>query len=714
MASTIDAYGQKAIGVPHGLTQRVAEFVSAQQRQLILFAPVALAGGIGLWFALPFNGQRQAALIAGLALALLGLAASGFARRLIVVLGLLLALGVGAAEFRSAQVAAPRLHHRLTPFDTSGTVLAVRPQQGGARQSILLLRDATAVDPAVTVRLSLHTPPPGWLRPGARIAGLASLGPPPAPAVPGGYDPGRRAWFEGVSATGRFFGDIRLLAPAPGGPPPLAAIRARGSAATMQALGGDAGAIAVALIYGEQGHIRPDLLEAMRTAGLAHILTVSGFHIAVVVGGVLLLLRRLLALWPWLALRFSVTRIAAVGAGVAGTLYMLLSGADLPAVRATIAAWVVLGALMLGRDPLSLRLIGFAALLILLARPEALLNPSFQLSFAAVTALAALAASELGAQLRAHREDGPLRRLGRHVAALVMTGLVVELALTPIVLAHFGRAGVYGLFANLLAIPLTGLIIMPLLGLWLALSLIGLGPLVAPPLRWSLNALAGIGETVAGWPGASVQLAAMPMPALLVMLAGGLLIALLTGRARWLGLQLVLAGALAALLAPRPNLFISADGRQVAVVADGRLHTLRGHRDGFLIHSWSEQAAAAPTARLSDLPGARCAEFGCEVALPGLRLLALTDDLPADISRRCARADLVTAPLVLHSPCAPRGRKLDKAALRLEGAVAIRTVTGRFDSVARRAGDQPWSPSALPGLRPRLLGGMEWTGVISE
>jgi competence protein ComEC len=714
VASSIGAIGQKAIDTPHGWRALAGAWIAAQQRQLILFAPVAFAGGIALWFALPFNGQRQAALLLALAVALSGLGARGLVRRLTIALGLLLALGIGAAEFRSASVAAPRLHHRLTPFETSGTVLAVRPHLGGARHSVLLRRDATPVDPPVIVRLSMNSAPPGWLRPGARISALASLGPPATPALPGAYDPGRRAWFEGVSATGRIFAEPRLTAPAPGGPPPLAAVRTTAGEAMQKALGGDAGAIAVALVFGEQGHIRPELLEAMRTAGLAHILTVSGFHIAVVVGGMLFLLRRLLALWPWLALRASVTRIAAVGAGVSGTLYMLLSGADLPAIRAAIAAWVVLGALMLGRDPLSLRLIGFAALLILLARPEALLNPGFQLSFAAVTALAALAASPLGARLRRRAEDGPLQRLARHGAALFLTGLAVELALAPIVLAHFGRAGIYGLLANLAAIPLTGLVIMPLLGLWLAFSAFGLGPLVAPPLIRSLDALAGIGEAVADWPGAAVHLAAMPWTALLPMLAGGLRSALLAGRARWLGAPLVLAGAVAALLAPRPDLFISADGRQVAVVSDGRLHMLRGHREGFLVGNWSEQAAASPSARLSDLPGARCSAEACELSLNGLKLLALKDELRADAARMCARAHVVTAPFVIHGPCAPRWLKLDKAALRLEGAVSIRSATRRFDSVAKRSGDHSWSPSALPGQRPRLLGGMEWTGVIAE
>jgi competence protein ComEC len=547
------------------------------------------------------------------------------------------------------------------------------------------------------------------------------LGPVPGPALPGAHDPARTAWFEGISATGRALGPPILLAPAPPQRYPLAQARQSLATAIRDSLGGDAGAIAVALTVGDQGGIRPALLESMRVAGLAHILTVSGFHIGVAVGGLLFLVRRLLALWPWLALRTSVTRIAALLAGLGGTAYAILSGAEPPAVRAAIATWVVLAALVLGRDPLAPRLIAFAALLILLVRPESLVSPSFQLSFAAVTGLAILARSRLGDWLRPTADDGLLQRLARALAALIVAGLVAELLLTPIALHHFGRAGAYGVIANILAVPLTGFLIMPLLGAWLLLAPLGAGALVERPLILSLEALAGIGETVARWPGATLTLPAMPLPALLLLLAGALLLLLLAGRLRWAGLPLLAAGALLALLAPRPDILISGDGRQVGVVADGRLHLLRGHREGYLIGNWSEQAAATPDVRLSDLDGARCAPTGCTVRRNGLLLLALTEAASpeqgsprAPLIAACAAADIVTAPFSLPPACRPAWQRLDTPALRRTGPAAVTTATRRIVTVADRAGDQPWSPSALPGTRPRLLGAPEWTGVIAE
>lgn len=194
VASIIAGEGQKpAAAFPW--QSRFSGLLEAERRQLPLFVPVALAAGIALWFLLPFNAQRQAALLGMLALALAGLAFQGTARRIFVAAGLLAALGLVAAEWRSASVAHPRLYHRLSAVAFDGRVESVTAQSGGERAFVQLLRDATDVDPEVTLRLSLPTPLPDRLAPGARIRVEASLGPVPGPAIPRGHDPARRAWF---------------------------------------------------------------------------------------------------------------------------------------------------------------------------------------------------------------------------------------------------------------------------------------------------------------------------------------------------------------------------------------------------------------------------------------------------------------------------------------------------------------------------------------
>lgn len=706
---------QKASPAETSLLDRL---LVAERRQWILFVPVLLAVGILLWFGLPTVDQRRAALLASLAVALSGAALSGQPRRLVVTAALLVASGILLAELRSTMVAGPRLHHRPASQIVIGTVEAVEPREGGERTRIRLWRDPVEDDPAHRIRLSLPGPVPDGVVPGARIAVRATLGPVPGPVLPGAHDGARRVWFEGVAASGRTLGPVQLLAPPPGGDRWLDRQRTRLGDFIVGRLPGDSGGLAVALVVGEQGRISPTLLEAMRTAGLAHLLTVSGFHVGVVVGGVFLLARRLLALSMRLALAFSVRTAAALMAGTAGTAYALLSGADVPAVRASIVAWVALIAIMLGRDPLSLRLLGFAALLILAARPEALLGPSFQLSFAAVMAIILLADSPVGRWLKGEPGgEGALSRAGRLVAGLVLASLVVELVLLPIALAHFGRAGLYGAIANMAAIPLTAFVVMPLLGLWLALSLVGLEKLVAWLLRPALDLLGAIGTTVSAWPGATLTMPAFPPAVLAVIAAGGLLLMLLNGPLRWSGAPVLLAGVLLALLLPRPSLYVSADGRQVGLVHEGRLHLLRGHREGFLVRSWRESASAPADGRFVDLPGARCDRSGCRLQLEGgLVLMAFTRPPPdgRDLATACAAADIVTAPTVLPADCTARWLTLDRASLRASGAVAIDPARRHVRRVADGAGDQPWSPAALPGWQPRLLGPPAWMGVIAN
>ncbi|MFA7439697.1 MAG: ComEC/Rec2 family competence protein [Sphingomonadaceae bacterium] len=722
MASRFGAASQKSFAFPWRVQaahtrQWLSGLILAEQGRWVLFTPVAFGGGIALWFLLPWVEQRQAALVGAMALAVFGLAYDGLLRRILLCGGLLLAAGLLTAEWRSIRVAAPTLNHWLTRAPVTGTVEQVERRAGGDRTRILLRRDASDIDPSVRVRISMAGEPPEFLRPGVRITIPATLMPVGGPLLPGGYDPRRRAWFEGLAATGRATGPPQLLAPAEPGIGGAWLAGWRGDIATFLEthVGGDAGAVAVALTVGEQGQVDPDLIEAMRVSGLAHLLTVSGFHIAVVVGGVMLVGRRLLALWPWLALRVSVRNVAAILGGVAGTFYVLLSGADVPAVRAGIMAWVVVAALLMGRDPLSLRLLAFAACVILAFRPESLMNPGFQLSFAAVAALIRLGESRVGKWMfRRPVQESWWHWCGRHLAALLLTGLAAELVLSPIALSHFGRAGVYGVFANLLAIPWTGFVIMPLLALTLALGAIGLGGLSAPLMAWTIDGLNGIATEVAAWPGASLAVPTVPLHAYALGVTGALILGLFVGRLRWLGAPLLLTGIGLALWWPRPDMLIGADGRQVAVVSDGGLYTLRGHRGGFAVRSWAEAAAAPPAGRIGDLSTARCNDYGC-VATVGARrplhLLALTEGRPTPDS--CLGADIVVSVAGL-ADCTPRWLKLDRATLVRLGAVAIHADSRRFDSVAAHAGDHPWSPVMPPGQQMLLTGRIRWTGVLAE
>ena len=264
-----------------------------------------------------------------------------------------------------------------------------------------------------------------------------------------------------------------------------------------------------------------DDADAMRRSGLTHLLSVSGLHIAAVVAFAMFLTLKLLALSERLALRFNLVLVAAAAAAAAGIGYTLLTGAQVPTVRSCVAALLILAGIALGRDAISIRLIAAGALVVLLFRPEALAGPSFQMSFAAVTAIVALHSTAWSRKYFLRREEGRVMRLLRALAAMVATGLVVEFALIPMALFHFHRAGLYGVGANIIAIPLTTFVIMPLEAGALLLDVVGWGR----PLWWlcgaSIDGLLRLAHAVGSATGAVALLPAMPGWTYGLMIAGG-------------------------------------------------------------------------------------------------------------------------------------------------------------------------------------------------
>ncbi|HYD25249.1 MAG TPA: ComEC/Rec2 family competence protein, partial [Croceibacterium sp.] len=500
---------------------------------------VAFAGGIAAWFMLDRPAEWVAAIAAGL-LAAVGAVALWRGRedrahllRGAVAIGLLLAAGMAIAWSRSTLVGAEPLERPVSAvFD--GRVLERIEQPAEGRVRLVLATRAPGGERAVKVRVNV---PLAQDRPelseGARVRLRARLMPPASPMLPGGYDFARAAWFEGLAATGTVQGEIRVLEPGTGGAA-LASLQRRLAAHVRSRLDGSPGTIAAAFASGDRGAIAGADEDAMRDAGLTHLLSISGLHVSAVIAAVYLLAIRLLALWPWLALRVRLPLVAAGLAALAGVAYTLLTGAEVPTVRSCVGALLVLVALALGREPLSMRMVAVAVIFVLLLWPEAIAGPSFQMSFAAVLSIVALHGCTPVRAFLAPREEGVLGWTGRRLAMLLLTGVVIELALMPVVLFHFHRAGIYGALANVIAIPLVTFVSMPLIALALLLDLVGAGA----PVWWlagqSLELLLGIAHFTAGQPGAVRLMPQMGGGTFALFVAGGLWLALWRGRARLL------------------------------------------------------------------------------------------------------------------------------------------------------------------------------------
>ena len=549
------------------LIDRIEAFLEVERGQLPLWFVASFAAGIGAWLWLPTPLAWSAFIVLALGIAAGGLA-GGHSRlaRALVIGGIALAAGCGWIWGRSEWVAAPRLD-RPAIVDLEARVEKIEPLVAKGDVRLTLAPVGTTLPPRIRLSLPAKDAPTG-LGEDARIKLRARLQAPPPMALPGGHDFARDAWFAGRGAVGRAIGPVEILAPSAGGR--LDQWRARLGRHIRTQLPGPSGGVATALANGDQAAVTEPDADAMRRSGLAHLLSVSGLHIAAAVGAAMLITLRLLALSERLALRFNLVLVAAAVGALAGVAYTLLTGMQVPTVRACIAALLVLGGIALGREAISLRLVAVGALVVLLFRPEALAGASFQLSFAAVTTIIVLHQFGPVRRLLAPREEGLPQRVLRGLGGLLLTGLAVELALMPFALYHFHKAGLYGVAANMIAIPLTTFVIMPLEAAALLLDSIGLGAPLWAATGWSIDLMLALARSVAETKGAVAMLPTMPRWAFAAMVFGGLWLCLWRSRVRWWAVVPFAIGASGAVLAAVPDLLITGDGQHLAIVrSDG-------------------------------------------------------------------------------------------------------------------------------------------------
>lgn len=673
----------------------IERWLEAEREQLVLWLPVMLGAGVAAWFVLPDAGRWIGFIAGAFALGLAGIAVgrTGRAARVVAVAGLAAGIGCALIWWRADSVAAPVLA-RPAVVALEGRV--ERVERLPARAMVRVTLDLTRADlpPRVRVNLAESDVPAGLAR-GAVVRLRARLMPPPPPSVPGAYNFARVAWFGKLGATGKGFAPIEIVRP---GEEAGADLRARLSAHIQNNVAGSAGGIASALATGDRGAITEADSEAMQRSGLAHLLSVSGLHVTAVTAAAMLLVLRLLSLSPTLALRWRLPLIAAGAGALAAIGYTLLTGADVPTVRSCVASLLVLLALSVGREALTLRLVAAGALIVLLLWPESLAGPSFQLSFAAVTAIVALHESPRMRRWFARREEHWGRRLGRFMGSLLLTGIAVEFALMPIGMYHFHKQGIYGALANIVAIPLTTFVTMPLEALALLLDLAGLGA----PIWWltakSLEFLLWLAHTTSSAPGAVASLPAMPDGAFALMVAGGLWIALWRTRVRWAGAAPLAAGAAWALLTPAPDLLVTGDGRHLAIrAADGGMALLRDRAGDYTRSMLGENGGVEDElSELSEEPGARCSPDLCVIEhRAGARRWRVAATRSSylvswrDMMALCASSDVVVSERRLPPGCTPRWLKLDRAGLARTGGVAIDFAGGRVTTV-RRGSSHPW------------------------
>lgn len=674
--------------------------------RVLLFVPVGLGIGIGLWFAQrdePSAGAYWACLAGLGCLFLLAL----WFREGVPLFTVLAAVPVGilACGLRLLLVAAPMLDGSWYGAVTGRIVEVDRSYAGAPRITLdrVWLEEVPPDRTPAQIRIALQGQQE-WFTPlpGTTVMATAFLSAPDGPVEPGAFDFRRMAFFEGLGAVGYTRHPILTWQHPQPGEERVGRLRTYLSEAIRSRIPGDAGAFAAGVLTGDRSGLSVEAVEALRDSSLAHLLAISGMNMAFLIAFVFALLRYGLALCPPLALRFDSKKIAAVVSLGVAWFYLLLSGANVATERAFIMVAVMLVAVLLDRQAITLRSVAVAAILLLLWQPEALLSPGFQMSFAATVALI------IGFRSASDRlPPGRLPHWQRLLLSLFLSSLIGGIATAPYAAAHFNRFADYGLLANLVTGPVMGAIVMPAGALAALMAPFGLSDLPLWVMEQGCRWILAVAFWIAALEG---SVTAIPAPTALVipLLTLGLCWWVLwSGRLRWLGAVAVLVAFAVWGLTDRPFVLIGGEGVVGVLGPQGRaLSSARG--DAFLVGNWLENDGdLAPRSEAFRRPGFTERPEGRAFRLGSGEALVLPPDRLPTVAD-CALYRLIVAAQDSPPP-SPSCLVLDPSTLDNTGTVAIlRSGTGlRIDITqadrrrwSRRGTEDPVPDLVIPPAGP--------------
>lgn len=699
-----------------------------------LWTPLPVAIGIIIYFALPFEPSLYV-LLATPALALVcWIIRHKFIFFLPCFTALLLMLGFNAAEIETKTSYTPMLDREQGPLPITGRLMFTEVMPNGMRLTLkdLEIGHMKPEETPVKIRIKMNNkelediPPPG-----ARIKLFAQISPFSEPVVPGATDFRRQSYFKRLGGLGWSYSHIDIV----DANPPATSWRdefwlmfehARVTLAehVYARLSGDVAAMTVTRMNGEQAAISEPVIEAMRVAGLAHLLSTSGFHVTIMGLLVYFPLRAMLALIPWIALRWPIKKIAAAGAIFSTLGYTFLVGSQAATLRSMLMCGIAMIAVIANRRSVPMRLVMLSAFLAMLMTPSAALGPSFQMSFAAVFCLIASHGKKLHWIVTPDskvKHAGWVKSVIDHFGSIVTTSLIATAATTPFTLYHFQAFNIYGFVANTLAIPMTSFWVMPCILMAYILVPFNLD-------GWFLDAAgAGIDLTikialeVTSWPFSIIYLPAMPWQALAAASFGGLWLCIWKRSWRWWGLIPIFISCFYPLYTPKPDVMIAPNGKVWAArLDDGRLAVSNLDRDTFIYTQWQQRLgmpelvdvfelqdnsmaearlreggeATVPQSSRAQNNQLRCDNAGCiynlgthKIAFPELNGAALED---------CEMADVVIAPFVIKdcsSAQSSRAKIIDEPEFWFHGSHAIyKNGDGlRIEEDRPRRALRPWS-----------------------
>ena len=573
-----------------------------------LFLPVALISGVLIYFALPAEPKPWNIPLGLVVLAaiLFGLRHRPGVWRGVVVAGTAVTAGMALGQLHTFNAQTPMLGSDVTTR-LSGRILSIEERANGrTRYTIEVLKtERPELRYAPEVVRATAAGSAGAFVIGSGIHGVVRLTSPSGPAHPGGYNFAFHNYFDGIGANGFFLGH----------PEPVSISDETGllrwAALSLerlrQAIGreignaapGRSGAVSTALVTGNKSGIPEEVTEALRVSGLAHILSISGLHMALVAATIMASLRLAFAFAPHWSSRRPVKKYAAAGALVATAFYLFLAGASVATQRSFIMLAIMLLALTFDRAAVTMRNLALAAIAVAAIAPHEVTGPGFQMSFAATAALIAVYAGWRDWRHRRERKKhetadfgplvGTMKTILRYGIGIAVTSFVAGLATGIFASYHFGRIAPCGLLANLLAMPVVTLLVMPLAVVAVVAMPFGLHVYPFKAMAWAVGQVIGIAEWVAGL-SPTVPVGQMPVAALVCFSSALVALCLPSTWLRWSAIPFFATAVLLWRADTPPLAVISEDARQFAVLDPANegmlLHVNRTRPNAFVLEQW--------------------------------------------------------------------------------------------------------------------------------
>jgi competence protein ComEC len=675
-------------------------WLNAEQSKLAVWLPVFMGAGVAGYYSL----RSEPATWVGSAIALPLVIGAVGSPRLRLLLAPLAAVALGFASGQIATARAPPIETGLPTHAVAvtGTIVAVESLPDSRRITIQPAYLDGASAPLVrAVRVRLRDSDDEELATGDQVRVRALIRTPAPPSYPGAWDLQRDAFYSGLGASGFALASAERTAENLPSTPMhrVQWLREVIEERVVAVIPGAAGAVSVTLLTGRSMAIPEADHAAFRDSGLAHLLAVAGLHIGIVMGFALVLSRRAFALSEHASLFWPTKKLAVTFALIAGGCYMVLTGMHVPIIRSFAMACLLTLALLAGRQPVSVRGLAMAATALMLIAPQEVPGVSFQMSFSAVLALIA-GYEALRPWLRRLHGVSRWRRFLSHLVALALTSALAGSASAPYGAYHFGHVQLYFVLANMIAVPLTALWVMPAGLIALGLMPLHLEALALVPMGWGAEAILWVARGTAALPAATLDVPHIPLWGLLMFSFGLAWLGLVRGRPRLAAIPVMLAGLASPMVDQPPDILMSADARLIALrTTSGMFLQQTQGGSKFTRDAWAQYWAARqvkPMAVSGDEAdgGIHCADHVCLLRPYPDRLGALLVR-GADHPAGCDQVSVIISAEPARRLCLKPWPKLaDRFTVWRDGSVAIWLDPGSARVLTDRAerGDRPWVP----------------------